>query len=258
MAAGRVLIYELGAGGWTFVKAFVGGSGDQLGRSLALGNSILVAGAPQAGLNGEVQLYVRGSQWTHLQTIESPALSQDGALFGTAVALEDDWLAIGSPLVDKVTGLPGSEPVVDVGAVYLYTNPFVAWELATLLRPPEVGAEAYFGSSVAMHGIALVAGATNEVPIEGTGQRAGTAYLYLRSGAVWRARLRLVDSTAQASGLQGAAVALGDLGVLVGAPLEHAPGHLNQGAVLFYKGIVPFFDDGFENGDFSAWAGKTP
>ena len=32
----------------------------------------------------------------------------------------------------------------------------------------------------------------------------------------------------------------------------------NQGAVLFYKGIVPLFYDGFETGDETAWSASVP
>jgi len=247
LGAGRVRIYEKTAGTWHLAKTFVGTGGEQLGASLAVGESMVVAGAPWAGpgINGVVRIYVRGAQWVLAQTIESPAISQTSAVFGRALALEGDWLAVGSPWVDRVTSLPGQLPLINVGAVYIYTPGASGWEMATLLRPPELSDNANFGTSVALHGIALAAGAW--------GDRA--AYLYLRSGSLWQRHLRLEGSVSE-FGL-GKSVALGDLGVLVGNPTATVDG-VQEGAVLFYKGIVPFFYDSFETGNFTAWSAKTP
>jgi hypothetical protein len=252
---GKVTIYERdGAGSWILAKTFSGLSpGDLLGHSLAIGDSIVVAGVPGAGANGEVKVYVRGSSWNLWQTLASPASTQINAYFGFAVALDGDWLAVGSPFLDRTTVLPGQPPVIDVGGVYLYQLDAFVFESRTLLRPPEVTDYHRFGWSVALRGIALAAGA----PAHNADDDRGHAFLYLRFGSVWRAHLRLLDSTAQNQSSLGSAVAIGDPGVLVGAANASVNGSL-QGAVLFYQGIAPLFLDGFENGNLSAWSGSEP
>lgn len=233
---GRILIYERGDEDVGFVLAatFVGAtSGERLGATVGTSPLLVVAGAPDASPNGVVRTYVRTDHWIPWLTIASPAISQTGAKFGAALALSLDGnlVAIGSPQVDRIVGLPGSSPVVDVGAVYLYEPVYLGWGLARLLRPIEAVAGDQFGSSVAVHRDVVVAGSPREdVPLAST----GAAYVFEHVGSQWQETHRLADSAPQTRAFLGTSVAIGDSGILVGAPRYDGNGVFDQGAVLFY------------------------
>lgn len=258
---GLIWIFEPdGSGGWVLVGGFEGDQpGDRLGSSLAAKPGLLVAGAPGYGDNGAVLTYVRAEDWIFWQRLDSPAISQEGAEFGAAVDIEEGsfWIAVGSPLVDKVIVLPGQEPEIDIGAVYLYENVGLGWEFETLLRPPETGAGDRFGTSVALHEVVLVAGSPGEDVAVGD---EGAVYVYQRSGSQWQTlpHLRLVDDAAEEHDALGTSVAAGDLGVLAGAPYADGNDSFDQGAVLFYRAVAAIFADGFESGDASAWSAVAP
>jgi hypothetical protein len=236
---GRILVYDRGGDeSFTLAATFVGvTAGERLGSALAASGPLVVAGAPSANPNGVVRTYIRTDHWQPWVSIASPAISQSGARFGAAVALALDrqWLAVGSPDVDRITVLSGGTPRRDIGAVYIFQPVFLGWEHTQLLRPVEATSGDRFGSSVALHGDVLVAGS----PREDVGRRpnAGAAYVFERDGARWLETLRLVDSQPESNAYLGTSVALGDLGALVGAPRANGNGVLDQGAVLFYAGI---------------------
>jgi hypothetical protein len=258
---GLIWIFEPdGAGGWVLVGGFEGEQpGDRLGSALAAKPGILVAGAPGYGDNGAVFTYVRAEDWIFWQRLDSPAaLPQEDAEFGAAVDISaDSWIAVGSPLVDRLIALPGGSPAVDIGAVYLYEVVGLGWELETLLRPPETSAFDRFGTSVALHDAVLVAGSPGE---DGPQGDEGAAYVYQRSGGEWQTlpHLRLVDPDAEEHDALGTSVAAGDLGALVGAPFADGNEVFDQGAVLYFRAIAAVFGDGFESGDLSAWSVVTP
>ena len=255
---GLVWIFERNDDGdWGLTAGFQGVlPGERLGSSLAAKTGVLVAGSPGYGANGAVFIYVRGEEWIEWQRLDSPAESQLDAEFGAAVDIEAEgyWIAVGSPFVDRVTS-PGER--VDVGAVYLYENVGFAWEYETLLRPPGASHDDHFGASVALHDVVLVAGSPGE---DGAVGDEGAAYVYQRSGSLWSTvpRLRLFDAEAEEHDALGTSVAAGDLGALVGAPYHDGNDVYDQGAVLFYRGIVTLFTDGFESGGTTAWSGTVP
>ena len=254
---GRVMVFQPdGSDGWTLVLDVAGQQGDRLGSALAAKQGLLVAGAPGYGVNGAVFVFVQGDPWIFFQRLDSPALApQTGAEFGAAVDIdaEDGWLAVGSPLVDRVTS-PGA--LVDVGAVYLYRNTF-GWEYETMLRPAGAASYDHFGTSVALHGVVLVAGSPGE---DGALGDEGAAYVYQRSGDAWgpQPRLRLSDPAAEEHDALGTSVAAGELGALVGSPNFDGNDVYDQGAALWYAAIVTLFADGFESGGTSAWSSTTP
>lgn len=262
-SAGRVLIYERNsAGTWHLAATFAGGLGDELGRSLAIDGSVLVAGAPKAGDNGAVHIYARGSIWVELQVIDSPAANQLGAEFGGAVALAGDLLAVGSRLLDRTTA---PSPLTNSGGVYIYevvTFPFLEFELQALLRPPTASDHDWFGTSVDLEELTpgwpeLVAGAPGE---DDGAMDAGAVYRYLRSkhqhASGWRLADRLTSSQPVLLDKLGTTVARGKAGVLAGAPYGSSGEGSNSGLVLFFDARI--FADSFESGDASAWTEVQP
>jgi hypothetical protein len=170
------------------------------------------------------------------------------------VTADGGWIAVGSPLVDRVTS-PGAR--VDVGAVYLYEHVNLSWLLNTLLRPIGADDDDHIGTSVAMYKKFLVAGAPGEDGVVGD---EGAAYVYHLVGDEWETvpRLRLVDSEGEEHDGLGTSVAAGRAGVLVGSPRFDGNDVFDAGAVLYYRNAGAFFEDGFESGSTSAWSWTTP
>ena len=121
-----------------------------------------VGDAGFSGGPGEVRIYQRdeADAWHLRQTLHSTApvpahLSLPPDRFGLALALANDWLAIGAPCDDTAA--------LQAGAVYLYqrTNSpggIVSFVLRQTLYSPFPQQEAAFGSSLAMNGSTLLIG----------------------------------------------------------------------------------------------------
>jgi hypothetical protein len=253
---GLVAVYQ----GDQLVDAVAGAEpGDRFGAALAMTDVLLVVGAPEHGANGAAYLLVccdAVGGWVDWQTLDSPATSQTGAEFGAAVDItgDGDWIAVGSPRVDR-TIIPLG--LVDVGAVYLFEHVGLTWQLDGFRRPAGAADGDHFGASVAIQDEFLVAGSPGE---DGASSDEGAAYVYHLAGTEWEStpRLRLADSAAGEDDALGSSVAAGDPGVLVGTPRFDHEGVLNTGAVLFFRHAGAFFDDGFESGDTSAWSLTAP
>lgn len=203
----------------------------------------------------------RSNRWLELQVIDSPAVSQTAAEFGSALALDGDILAVGSWLADRTT-TPGER--VDVGAVYVYhaSFPFLLFELETLLRPAGAADFDWFGHGVDLYrsspgSLELVAGAPGE---DAGGDLTGAAYRYRRvadaGSAAWVPVARMVDSNPSPFARLGYSVAVSRRGVLAAAPQGTPAGGEEGGVVLFFSSAV--FADGFESGGTSAWSDVVP
>ncbi len=107
------------------------------------------------------------------ETLTADDLAQ-GDDFGTAVDLYGDTMVVGSPKDDE-----GGD---DAGAVYVYLRTGSTWALQAKLTASDAERFDNLGSSVAIHGNKLVAGAPNE---DEKGSRAGAAYVFERVGTVW-------------------------------------------------------------------------
>jgi hypothetical protein len=254
--AGRVRIYEKISNVWALVAQFQGAPGDGLGRALALQPGMLIAGAPGNGPGGAVHVYVDVGSWIELQEILCPG-GQAAADFGAAVAISGSDLAVGAPRLDRLVA--GGNNVVDIGGVFTYRPQGLLFTVDRLLRPSESAAGDRFGTSLALEplregGVALVAGAPRE---DAPWPDSGAAYLFLKWGESWRTHLRLLGPTQEQGQRLGTSVAIGEMGVLAGAPNRDANLTLDQGMVYAFHGVVPLFADGFQSGDTGAWSAST-
>ena len=141
-----------------------------------------------------------------------PSDPDNFAGFGNAVDLDGDVAAVGSS-TKSVGGLNYA------GGVYVYRKqgpgPFV--EEARLLRPvPEIHDN--FGTSVAIDGNVMVAGAPDFPYSSFTG--IGAAYVYRYAGGVWQQEAELHGSTAHVDSGFGRDVAIDGNRILVGANLN--------------------------------------
>lgn len=154
-------------------------------------------------------------RWVHAQTIFAPAPQLSG-WFGSAIALGEQWLAVGAPGENQLGGEPpGSAEISDVGVVHLYRRSSGdAYQYAGALRSPTPAAFASFGSALDLDGSTLVVG-------EPGGRVDG-----VRCGKAWRFDLEDLDAHPSelvppepTTGLSfGGSVAVHGNCILVGAP----------------------------------------
>ena len=192
-----------------------------LGYSVAVGDGVIVAGAPGVGSNtGAVYVFSKpalgwgdATQLARLTASDGIPQQPDGSSgtrLGTAIAVDDDTIAVGAA---------GSG--AGKGAVYVFQKPAGGWVDATeTAKLTAIGTttEDILGTSVAISGDTIVAGAPG---VSATFARTGSAYVFTRSGANWlsgtqTATLNQSDRTTK--DFFGSGVAISPDSIAVGAP----------------------------------------
>ncbi|GAB5442053.1 MAG: hypothetical protein Fues2KO_24020 [Fuerstiella sp.] len=193
--------------------------GDLFGFSLSMSGDLLAVGGA-----GEVSLF-QASTGTRLRTITNPTFL-NGDLFGNSVSLSGNRLAVGAVGRSFGSGAVGAVYVFDAGSGAL---------LRTVSAPsPVVGEE--FGSSVSLHGNLLAVGVPKG-DVSGVTD-VGTGYLYnIDTGALLGGMSNPFPST---SDQFGAAVAVFQTRVFVGAPLDDSPS-FDQGHLHIFSASAPPF-----------------
>jgi hypothetical protein len=230
---GRVLILPAQPGGrhdFVSVTASDGNAGDYFGTSVALQGNYLLVGAPYAyanghGAEGKAYLYVPfigGNNWLETQQFTSP----DGAAsdhFGSAVALDGSWAAIGAP--------DAAAPGQKAGKVYLYHRTGTTWNYITTLASGETASR--FGSALHLKGDTLVVGAPHNGTAGGTGQ--GHAYVYVRNGTSWNLQATLTAADGHPGDGYGTSVHRQGNLLIAGAPWATVYSKEKQGKAYVYR-----------------------
>jgi hypothetical protein len=185
--AGAVYVYQRQGVAWTEgvkLMAADAQAGDQFGLRLALSADTLAVGAPYKRVSpggnaaGAVYIFQRqGEAWTQQARLTAP----DGApfdLFGSALALQGDTLAVGARSAD----LPGKR---NAGAAYVYQHRGADWALQVKLVARDAGELDYFSQDLALFQDELLVGAPGH---DGRSSRDnfGAVYRFQRRGAAWR------------------------------------------------------------------------
>jgi hypothetical protein len=123
-----------------------------------------------------------------------------GDEFGYSVAISGDTAVVGADGVSS-----------DTGAAYVFTRSASVWSQQQKLTATDGAAGDQFGYSVALSGETAVVGAY------GVGSGTGAAYVFTRSGTVWRQQQKLTATGGAAGDLFGCSVALSGETAVVGA-----------------------------------------
>lgn len=258
--AGAVYVFVQRGDHWeqqAYLKTNDTAPGDYFGGALAIEGDTLVASkwmtadptyqrAPP-DRPGAVYVFTRSAaHWAQAARLVSPDAAA-GDRFGYSLALSGDTLIIGAPS-------DGGD-----GSVFEFTRVNGEWKPHAKLKASQPMAGAAFGYTVAMSSDTLVVTA----PFDSrAANRAGAAYVYVRSATGWTLQQRLVPDASSNDANFGYAVSvLGDR-VLIGAPriqsiisaltttspgevfaYERAGGAWTQKQVL--KAILPRQNDGF-------------
>lgn len=145
------------------------------------------------------------------------------ARFGTSVAVHGDWLAVGAPGVGRVKG-----------KTYLFNRVAGAWKLEETLEgesSPLFGADAGFGSAVALSSMRLVVGS----PFDSrqlSSVDEGAVYIYELNGTRWRLVERVFDPSPNKGDRFGASVAVNGSEILAGSPGDDLFNRSNVGKAV--------------------------
>ncbi len=228
-----VLLVRQGANDFAqqaYAKASNSWTGREFGYAVSLSGDTLAVGAPgTGGGDGSVYIFTReGAVWSEddvltngdevIEVIKVAVAKVvvteeivEGDMFGSAVSLDGNTLAVGAPgYVD------------DMGAVYIFVREDGFWsEEDVLTAYDETDTWVFFGAAVSLQGGRLAVGA----PLDDadSAEEAGSVYIYDwdEGDQVWVETTRLdAGSTAQIDDEFGSTVALNGSDVAIGAPYD--------------------------------------
>lgn len=217
-----------------------GAAEDFFGSSVDLdgsGSQALI-GAPRkdVGANsgqGAAYVFVRsGSAWSHEQELLASD-GRPGAGFGSAVSLCNDpnLALVGAPGGTEDAGGPA-------GAAYVFirSTPSWSWVEFQRLRGSDHAERDLFGFSVALAGEGTRALVGAPRSNEGGNPAQGSAYVFLRSDALWTQEAKLVASDGVADARLGWSVELSADGgrALAGAPYAGTAGPTSSAAAYVF------------------------
>lgn len=227
-------------------KASNTGEYDNFGWVVSLSGDTLAIGAPyenssatgidgnqadeSAPSSGAVYVFVRtGSTWSQ-QAYLKASNTGTGDVFGWAVSLSGETLAVGAPHeASSAAGVGGDQAddsAADSGAVYVFVRTGTSWSQQAYLKASNTGPGDSFGMAVSLSGETLAVGA----PFEDSsatgpgGDQAddsaidpGAAYVFTRAGVTWTQEAYLKASNTDSSDYFGASVSLSGDSLAVGA-----------------------------------------
>lgn len=180
---GAAYIYTRGASGWgneQKITATVGDrqNNDAFGHSVSVYGDYVVIGAyldDEFGTDaGAAYIYKKeGISWNLKKKLTSTNGTKNTDYFGTAVGINGEFVAVGSPGDDE----SGS----NVGAVMIYKNEADAWNPKVTVYPVPFNANDAFGTSLHIRGDRIIVGAPyrDKNPLFDTME--GAAYVFIRS-----------------------------------------------------------------------------
>jgi cysteine-rich repeat protein len=218
--AGAVYVFDARDG--TFLASAPGtAQGDQLGFSVAIDDTTVLAGVPfsDAGAeDGGEAVLLDGATGTRLRAFHKP-IPAASDFFGTAVAFVGHDALVGAPF--------DSGPAQNAGAAYLFAANTGA--LRESFRKPNPAAGDLLGSAVAARGNSILLGAPGDHTM---GSDAGAAYLF--DGTSGAFPVALFATPASLNDGFGYALAVGDTQLVVGVPLADA-GAPDAGAAFVFE-----------------------
>lgn len=236
---GRVHLFERTGTTWfseVVLAAADGSAGDRFGATVALGDGVLVVGAPAADIGietdaGAVYVFIDdGGSWVQVARLTAP-VSAKRAGFGRAVALAGATLVVGAV-----------DPDMTRGAVHVYSlDQGVPTLLERLMPAAGWDVSGSFGSAVAIAEPAdriVVGQPRGDVPGSN-----GRAFVFELEETGWAPRAELAgDAQPSASGDGfGTSVAASADWLAVGAPVDGRAG------AVYVQGIGDLiFADGFD------------
>jgi hypothetical protein len=225
IAAGSAYVFVRSGAVWTEQQRIVasdGTTGDEFGSSVSISGDTVVVGAPNdVNDTGAAYVFVRsGSTWTQQQKLVAPDGGPNEG-FGHAVSVDADTLVVGTPF-----------QTLQSGAAYVFVRSGTIWSPQQKLMASDAGLTDQFGFAVSLSGDTALIGAHQDDTAGGLD--AGSAYVFVRSGATWALQQKLEAADGAASDAFGRSVAVGPDTAVVGAPFDDTLGGTNAGAAYVF------------------------
>jgi hypothetical protein len=160
--------------------------------------------------SGAAYIFQRtGTIWTEQTKLVAPD-GAPGDTFGFSIAIQGNRIVVGANHFDLDT--TGTPP----GAAYVFEWDGFGWVATDTLTSPDLPGQGFygFGVSVALSDDTIIIGAHGD---DQTGNDAGAAFVFQRSGFTWAMERKLVSPVPAAEGEFGVTVALGGDYAVVGA-----------------------------------------
>jgi hypothetical protein len=225
--------------------------GDSFGESLAMSAGKLVVGASTSDIPetsaGAVYVFAGSGGTYALEQKLTIVGGTNGDIFGCSVAIEGNTLVGGAREDTVIIGKPA------YGAAYVFEFGGGTWTIQGKLTAADGAAFDRFGWSVAVGKDMVAIGAREDDTT--VGPDAGSAYVFVRSGASWTQKQKLAPTDTFNGDRFGASVAFtGDYAsLLVGAAEKNLTGPNGQGAVYAFKNSIVSGQTGFDyDGDGKA------
>ena len=235
VATGAAYVFTRAGGSWTEQAKLTGSAGvagDLFGVDIDVsGDSVLVgAGGRQGGPGQSGQAYVfdrTGSNWSETAIlIAGDAANRD--FYGRSVGISGDTAVVGAQL--------GTDGVSNSGSAYVFSRSGGIWSEVTELTASDANSSSSFGSTVAISGEIIVAGAKNALE---SGSRNGAAYVYVPSNDNWIEHSKLTAEDGVAGDQFGYSVGVSGDTAITGAVYAHVGGGIDNGtAYIFVPGAV--------------------
>jgi FG-GAP repeat/Metallo-peptidase family M12/Fibronectin type III domain len=207
---------------WTQLQKLNGnntGELHQFGTSVAMSGDYTIVGCPLYDTNGDrgaaFSYKWNGNTWANEQRIQvNPAVYFND--FGRSVAINGDQVIVGAPWEDEFG-------IQHVGAAYIFVRTGNTWTQQQRIGASDQQLNDYFGLSVGITGDHAIVGAQYEdhnLTGSSTRDKAGSAYVFVRSGTLWAQLQKVVASDRAINDQFGVSVAISGDHALVGAFME--------------------------------------
>ncbi len=211
--AGSAYVFTRSGANWTQqveLMASDASDGDSLGCAASVDGDTVIAGAfldDDFGVSsGSAYVFVRaGATWSE-QAKLLPSDGEPHGFFGDAVSLSGDTVVVGARNT--------TDHGIGSGSAYVFVRNGMAWLEQAKLLPSDGEAYDGFGTSVAIEGDTVIVGSLFDNDL---GSASGSAYVFVRAGAVWTEEAKLLASDGVSTDYFGRSVALSGETAIVGA-----------------------------------------
>jgi len=208
-----------------------GSAQDNFGISVSISGNTIVSGAPYNNRLGAAYVFVEPTGgWVN--TTQTAKLTASDAVafdyFGYAVAISGNTVVVGEPRANGANAFQG--------AAYVFVEPAKGWTNKTQnakLTASDGGSDDVLGSSVAISGNTLVAGA----PGWPSGLSQGAVYLFVEPRKGWTngtQTSRMLASNGTAGDELGFSTSISGTTAVAGARFKRVSGNTAQGAAYVY------------------------
>lgn len=219
--SGAAYVFTFGGGVWTQrakIAASDGANTDYFGTAVSYSSTtgtILVGASNKAGGGAAYVFTGAGASWTQqAKLVASDGAASDG--FGYSLDVDANTAIIGAYRHDHAA-------MADSGGAYVYTRSGGLWTPRIELNPSDLAAGDGYGWGVTLSGNTIVAGSRSD---DDSASNAGSAYVWVGSGASWTQQAKLLGSASIANSYFGTATELkGDV-LVVSATEASVPGRI--------------------------------